>query len=123
MHRNHRTPVKIVIRSRFRSTTDDEPRDDVTPPPKRSDGCGGIRLASVPELESRLEQLRAEEQPVRLDLSRLGFMDSTGIHLLISAFNHSPADGWQFEVDSDLSRPVEQLFRLTDVERITAATG
>jgi anti-anti-sigma regulatory factor len=87
------------------------------------DGCGGIRLGWVPGLESRLEQLCAEEQPVRLDLSRLGFMDSTGIHLGISAFNHAPADGWRFEVDPDVSRPVEQLFRLTDVERITAATG
>jgi anti-anti-sigma regulatory factor len=67
--------------------------------------------------------LRAEEQPVRRDLSRLGFKNSAGIHLLISAFNHAPADGWRFEVDPDLSRQVEQLFRLTDVERITAATG
>ena len=50
-------------------------------------------------------------------------MDSTGIHLLISAFNHARADGWRFEVDPDLSRPVEQLFKLTDVERTTAATG
>jgi anti-anti-sigma factor len=87
------------------------------------DGCGGIRLASVPVLESRLEQLRAEEQPVRLELSRLGFMDSTGIRLLIGAFNRAPADGWQFEVDPGLSRSVEQLFKLTDVERIAAATG
>lgn len=67
--------------------------------------------------------MRAEEQPVRIDLSRLGFMDSTGIHLLISAFNHAPADGRRFEVDRDLSRPVEQLFKLTDVERINAAKG
>ena len=49
-------------------------------------------------------------------------MDSTGIHLLISAFNHGPADGWLFEVDPDLSRPVEPV-KLTDVERVTAATG
>ena len=74
-------------------------------------------------MRAGLEQLRAEEQPARLDLSRLGFMDSAGIHLLISAFNHTPADGRQFDVDRDLSRPVEQLFKLTDVERITAATG
>ena len=84
---------------------------------------GELDLASVSVLENRLERLRAEKQSVRLDCSSLGFMDSTGIHLLISAFNQARADGWQFEVDPDLSPQVEQLFKLTDVERITAATG
>src|SRR3984885_9685060 len=36
-HTNQSTPKKIVIRSRFRSTTDDEPRVEDTPPPNRSD--------------------------------------------------------------------------------------
>ena len=84
---------------------------------------GELDLASAPVLENRLEQLRAENQPVRLDLSRLGFMDSAGIHVLISAFNHARADGWQFEVDPDLSPQVAVLFKLTDMERITAAGG
>lgn len=84
---------------------------------------GELDLASAPVLENRLERLRAENQPVRLDLSRLGFMDSTGIHVLIRAFNHSRADGWQFEVDPDLSAQVEVLFKVTDMERITAAHG
>ena len=84
---------------------------------------GELDLASAPVLENRLEQLRAENQPVRLDLSRLGFMDSTGIHVLISAFNHARADGWQFEVAPDLSPQVAVLFKVTDMEHITAAHG
>ena len=84
---------------------------------------GELDLASVSVLENRLERLRAENQSVRLDFSRLDFMDSTGIHLLISAFNQARADGWQFEVDPDVSPQVEQLFKLTDVERINAAPG
>ena len=84
---------------------------------------GELDLASAPVLEHRLEQLRAENQPVRLDLSRLGFMDSAGIHVLISAFNLARTDGWQFDVDPDLSPQVERLFKLTDIERITAADG
>ena len=84
---------------------------------------GELDLVSAPVLETRLEQLQVERRSVRLDLSRLEFMDSTGIHLLISAFNHARADGWQFAVDADLSPQVEQLFKLTDAKRITAATG
>ena len=84
---------------------------------------GELDLASVSVLENRLERLRAENQSVRLDFSRLGFMDCTGIHLLIKAVNQARADGWQFDVDPDLSPEVEQLFKLTDVERITAVTG
>jgi anti-sigma B factor antagonist len=80
---------------------------------------GELDLVSVPVLESRLEQLRTKKQTVRLDLSRLEFMDSAGIHLLISAFKHAREDGWQFEVDPDLSPQVRHLFKLTDVERIT----
>jgi anti-sigma B factor antagonist len=81
---------------------------------------GELDLASAPVLEDQLERLRADRQPVRLDLSRLGFMDSTGIHLLITAFNQAKWDGWRFEVDPELSPQVEQLFKLTGLEHITA---
>src|ERR1700733_13433609 len=37
MHTNQRTPKKMVIRSRFRSTTDEEPSVEETPPPNRSE--------------------------------------------------------------------------------------
>src|SRR5487761_776907 len=36
-HTNQSTPKKMVMRSRFRSTTDDDPNVEETPPPKRSD--------------------------------------------------------------------------------------
>lgn len=84
---------------------------------------GELDLVSVSLLKNRLERLRAEKQPVRLDLSRLEFMDSAGIHLLISTFNHAREDGWRFEVDPDLSPQVEHLFKLTDLERITGIAG
>jgi anti-anti-sigma factor len=80
---------------------------------------GELDLASVPALETRLERLRAEKQSVLLDLSGLEFMDSAGIHLLLSVFQHAREDGWQFAVDPDLAPQVQHLFKLTDVERIT----
>jgi anti-sigma B factor antagonist len=84
---------------------------------------GELDLASAPLLENQLERLRADRQSVRLDLSRLGFMDSTGIHLLISAINQASRDGWQFEVDPELSPQVERLFELTGLKHITAGRG
>jgi anti-sigma B factor antagonist len=84
---------------------------------------GELDLVSVSVLKDRLEQLRADKRPVRLELSKLQFMDSAGIHLLISTINHAREDGWQFEVDPDLSPQVEHLFELTDLERITGIAG
>ena len=48
-------------------------------------------------------------------------MDSTGISLLIRAFKHTRQNGWQFEVDPDLSPQVKQLFKLTNLERFAGA--
>src|SRR5690242_1822652 len=71
MHRNHRTPVKIVIRSRFRSTTDDEPRDDETPPPKRSDRPPPLPLWSrTSKIISKLVMIRTTDTPISTAVSR-----------------------------------------------------
>lgn len=81
---------------------------------------GELDLGSAPVLRARLEALRAQRQSVRLDLSSLEFMDSSGIHLLISAFNDARADGWQFEVEPRLSRQVARSLELAHVDRIVA---
>ena len=82
---------------------------------------GELDLVSVSLLKNRLERLRAEKQPVRLDLSRLEFMDSAGIHLLISTFNHAGGDGGEFEIAPDVSPQVERLFKVANLERFTWA--
>src|SRR5450631_1405530 len=72
MHRNHRTPVKIVIRSRFRSTTDDEPRDDEIPPPNRSDRPPPLPLCSrTSTIMSRLVRIKTIEIAIVTAASRL----------------------------------------------------
>src|SRR5580700_2611935 len=45
-HMNQSTPKKMVIRSRFRSTTDDEPKVEETPPPNRSERPPPLPLCS-----------------------------------------------------------------------------
>ncbi len=79
---------------------------------------GELDLGSAPLLEQRLAHLRAEEQPVRLDLSGLGFIDSSGLHLLIGAVTHARAEGRQFEVDPELSPQVERILRLTNLRAL-----
>jgi anti-sigma B factor antagonist len=81
---------------------------------------GELDLGSTPVLKRRLAQLQAENRSVRLDLSRLGFMDSSGVHLLVSALNDAYDDGWRLEVDPHRSAQVERLFRLSGVEGVFA---
>lgn len=78
---------------------------------------GELDLASAPELQGRLDELRAEPTNVRLDLSKLEFIDSTGVHLLIGALQRSRADGWRLEVDPNVPPAVMRLLRLVHLDR------
>jgi anti-anti-sigma factor len=74
--------------------------------------CGELDFASTRTLDDYLTRLRAKKRAVRLDLSELEFIDSTGLHLLIRAVGDARTNGWQFEIDPDLSVPVSRLFKL-----------
>ena len=78
---------------------------------------GELDLASAPVLKDRLERLRADKRSVRLDLSQLQFIDSSGIHLLIAAASDA-RDGWQFEVDPNLPPQVERVLELVDARNL-----
>lgn len=73
---------------------------------------GELDLASTRTLEDRLTLLRAKRQAVRLDLSKLQFIDSTGLHLLIGAMVDAKTDGWNVVIEPDLSNTVSRLFKL-----------
>src|SRR5262249_21708169 len=67
MHTNHRIPKKIVMRSRFRSTTEDEPRVELTPPPNRSDSPPPLPLCSrTSRITTRLVMTRIMESPMTI---------------------------------------------------------
>ena len=82
------------------------------------DPDGSVRLALVGELDyvqsegllARLEQLKAAGTPVRLDLSRLEFIDSAGVRAIIVNVRDAPAQSWRLEVDRTLSRQVKHVF-------------
>jgi anti-anti-sigma factor len=64
---------------------------------------GELDLATAPRLESCLRQLKDERQSVCLDLSRLEFIDSSGIHLLLSAVEDARRDGWDLWIADEVS--------------------
>src|SRR5215472_19386931 len=72
MQTNQMMPVATVIRSRFRSTTDDEPRDDEMPPPNRSDRPPPLPLCrSTSSTISRLVMIRITENATVTVVTRL----------------------------------------------------
>lgn len=73
---------------------------------------GELDFASTRQLDERLTSLRAKKRAVRLDLSRLEFIDSTGLHLLIRSVGDARSNGWKLEIDPEISGSVERLFKL-----------
>ncbi len=73
---------------------------------------GELDVATAPELESRL--VEAEQTGARslvLDLSGLGFMDSTGLRVVLGAASRAEQREARFAVMP--SRPVRRLLELT----------
>ena len=78
---------------------------------------GELDLGSAPILEDRLASLRAVKSPVRLDLSHLEFIDSTGLHLLVRTVGDAQIKGWELEIEDDVAPEVMRLFKLVHLDR------
>ncbi len=82
---------------------------------------GELDLTTVPLLEQRLNQALLAGDTV-LDLSRISFIDSTGIALLLSVSATARERGWHLEL-RDPSRQVERLITLTGVTELLGSPG
>lgn len=71
---------------------------------------GELDHASAWGLTRRLEKLRASGESVRLDLSRLDFIDSSGVRAILISVREARTEGPQLEVDRQLSRQAKQVF-------------
>jgi anti-anti-sigma factor len=78
---------------------------------------GELDRAAAPQLENRLASLRVSRARVRLDLSHLDFIDSSGIHLLVQTIGEARLKHWEVEIEPDLSPQVQRLFRLVHLDR------
>lgn len=77
---------------------------------------GELDLASAPVLEDRLACLRAFKHPVRPNLSKLDFIDSTGIHLVIRTLGEARVKHWELQIEPDVNLQVTRLFKLVHIE-------
>jgi anti-sigma B factor antagonist len=79
---------------------------------------GELDLAVTDGLARRLRELGRASKAVRLDLSQLSFIDSSGIRTLVNAVEDAEQNGWTLEIDSRLTRQVERVIKLTGVDSL-----
>jgi len=72
---------------------------------------GELDLTGGPEVAARLQELERAGRPVRLDLSGLTFMDSTGVGLLYMASKRSRDGGPPLEI----VRPTGEPWRVLEI--------
>jgi anti-anti-sigma factor len=75
---------------------------------------GELDMASVEQVNARLDELRGAGEPVLLDLDALDFMDSSGLRLVLDAAEASDASSWPFSVTHGPEQ-VQRLFEATCV--------
>jgi len=84
---------------------------------------GELDLASAPELEARIERLCVDgASVVVLDLSKLAFMDSTGLHAILAATKRCAQDGLELML-AGATGAVQRLFELTGVRSSDRLVG
>jgi anti-sigma B factor antagonist len=75
---------------------------------------GELDLATTGELRSCLMELRGGDLAIRLDMTGVEFMDSSGLHTLIRATEEFAADGSRFVIVP--SEPVRRVLELVDLQ-------
>jgi anti-anti-sigma factor len=79
---------------------------------------GDLDLAVTDQLSERLEELKAARQPVRLDLSQLVFIDSSGVQALLLALTDARWIGWPLEVARQVSPSVERAAQIVGIAQV-----
>lgn len=73
---------------------------------------GELDIATARRLRARVRQLKETGSHVRLDLSQLQFIDSSGAHVLAEALVESRDNHWRFEVEPRTSHQVRRFIDL-----------
>jgi anti-anti-sigma factor len=79
---------------------------------------GELDVVVAEELEEHLDRLTREHEAVRLDLSRLQFIDSSGLRVILRAVLEARKHGLDFDVERNLSPQVQRVFELVQAERL-----
>lgn len=76
---------------------------------------GELDIAVADAVDQRLRQHREDGRAVRLDLSRLDFIDSSGVQTLVLGMKHARNSGSQLEVDPNVSPPVRRMVEMMGI--------
>jgi anti-anti-sigma factor len=90
---------------------------------QHNDDDGALRLALIGEVDIavidaltfRLRELERVRRPVRLDLTRLRFIDVAGMSALVRAITHVRAIGCNLEIVRPVTPAVETVVAFTGV--------
>ncbi len=74
---------------------------------------GDLDLSVTAAVSETLEELRRDGVPVRLDLSELSFMDSTGLGVVLTTVLDARRAGWRLEVCRQLTDPVQRVIEIS----------
>jgi anti-anti-sigma factor len=66
-------------------------------------------------VEERFRQLRDDDRSVRLDLSQLEFIDSSGVRVIVLGLKHARQAGHQLEVDDRISSTVARMIDIMGI--------
>lgn len=78
---------------------------------------GELDMAVAEMLGDRLRVLRKAGHAVRLDLTELDFIDSSGLRELIVALDDARSDGWRLDIEPEVTAPVR---RTVDIAGLTS---
>jgi anti-anti-sigma factor len=79
---------------------------------------GDLDVAVVAALKAQLEELKAAGRPVRLDLSQLAFIDSSGVQTLLVALTDARRTGWKLEVARKVSPSFERAAQIGGIAEV-----
>ncbi len=77
--------------------------------------AGELDIAVADRVEERFRQLREDDRPVRLDLSQLEFIDSSGVRVIVLGLKHARQGGHQLEVDDRISSTVARMIDIMGI--------
>lgn len=81
--------------------------------------AGDCDLSSLLELQQAIMSALAEHPVVQLDLSAVGFLDSSGIHALVAGYRHAARHGRTLYL-TGAGGMVSQVLKLTGVAELMA---
>ena len=79
---------------------------------------GDLDLTAAEAFSTRLAELKATGRPCRLDLSRVAFIDSSGIQALLLALTDARWSGWPLEVARAVSPSVERAAQIVGIAQV-----